>query len=191
MLILKGVSLELHELQKEHLPILFLWRNSDDFMELCSTRRNSVSLEDFKAELDFDLERDRHLQFMIVRKKDCIGTIYSYNLNRTDGHAFVTTYIAKSWRDIGCGAEAMVVFLEYLFREYGLHKVYAEVYSYNLDSLRAMTSGKFVEEGRFKEHRLHHNKRYDLIRLAFFRSQLKDFAPLVKRLTNRDPFDWI
>ena len=191
MQILKGASLELHELQEEHLPTLFLWRNSDDFMELCSTRRNSVSLEDFVAELDSDLKRDRHLQFMIVRKKECIGTIYSYNLNRTDGHAFVTTYIAKDWRDKGCGAEAVVVFLEYLFREYGLHKVYADVYSYNLESLRALTSGRFIEEGRFREHRLYHNERHDLIRLAFFRSQLRDFVSLVKRLTNSDLSAWI
>lgn len=191
MRILKGVSLELHELQEEHLPILFLWRNSDDFMESCSTRRNSVSLEYFKAEIDFDLKRDRHLQFMIVRRKECIGTIYSYNLNSTDGHTFVTTYLAKDWRNKGCGAEVVVVFLEYLFREYGLHKVYAEVYSYNLESLRALTSGRFVEEGRFRDHRLHHSKRHDLIRLAFFRSQITDIASLVKKLTNRDPCFWL
>lgn len=191
MQILKGASLELHELQEEHLPMLFLWRNSNDFMELCSTRRNSVSLEDFKTELDSDLKRDRHLQFMIARKNEYIGTVYSYSLNRTDGHAFVTTYLAKDWRDRGCGAEAVVVFLEYLFRKYELYKIYAEVYSYNLESLRALASGKFVEEGKFRGHRLYRGERHDLIRLAFFRSQLRDFAPLLKRLTNRDPFDWI
>jgi len=189
--ILKGASLELHEFQEEHLPILLLWRNSDDFMELCSTRRNHVSPEEFSAELNSDLKRDRHLQFMIVRKNECIGTIYSYNLNRTDGHVFVTTYVAKVWRDKGYGAESVITFLEYLFREYGLHKVYAEVYSYNLESLRALTSGKFIEEGRFLGHRLYHNERHDLIRMAFFMSQFKDFVPLVKRLTNRDPLAWI
>mgnify|MGYP003393517102 CR=1 FL=1 len=191
MQILKGAHLEIQELQEEHLPILFLWRNSSDFMELCSTRRNFVSLDEFRSELSYDFSRDRHLQFMIVRKGECIGTIYSYSLNRTDGHAFVTTYVAKDWRDKGCGAEAMAIFLEYLFREYGLYKVYAEVYSYNLESIRALTSGKFVEEGRFCGHRLHNGERHDLIRLTFFRSQLKDFAALVKKLTKRDPFDWI
>lgn len=186
MQILKGASLELHELQEEHLPILFLWRNSDDFMGLCSTRRNVVSLDEFQKELQSDFSRDRHLQFMIVRKDEYIGTLYSYNLNRTDGHAFVTIFIAEAWRDRGYGAEAMVVFLECLFREYELHKVYAEVYSYNLESLRALTSGMFVEEGRFRGHRLYQSERHDLIRMAFFKSQVKDFTLLVKKLTNRD-----
>ncbi|MBU6490731.1 GNAT family N-acetyltransferase [Patescibacteria group bacterium] len=185
MRILKEASLELHELQKEHLPILFLWRNSDDFMGLCSTRRNVVSLDEFKKELQSDFSRDRHLQFMIVRKDEYIGTLYSYNLNRTDGHAFATIFIAEGWRDKGYGAEAMIVFLEYLFREYRLYKVYAEVYSYNLKSLRALTSGRFVEEGRFRGHRLYQGERHDLIRMAFFESQVEDFAPLVKKLTSR------
>lgn len=111
MRILKGASIGLHELQKKHLPILCLWRNSDDFMELCSTRRNAISLKGFRVELDSDLKRDRRYQFLIVRGGEYIGTIYSYKLNRTDGHVFVTTYLAKSWRGNGYGAEAMIVFL--------------------------------------------------------------------------------
>lgn len=185
MQILKGASLELHELQEEHLPTLFEWRNSDDFMALCSTRRNQVSLGEFKAEISSDLKRDRHSQFLIVRKGEYIGTIYSYNLNRTDGHTFVTIFIVESWRNKWYGAEAMVVFLEHLFREFVLYKVYAEVYSYNHESLRALMSGKFIEEGRFRGHRLYGGKRHDLIRLAFFRSQLSDSARLVERLAGR------
>ncbi|OYV63507.1 MAG: hypothetical protein B7X03_01675 [Parcubacteria group bacterium 21-58-10] len=191
MRILKGASLELHELQEEHLPVLFLWRNSVDFMGLCSTRRNLISPEEFRIELKSDFRRDRHSQFLIIKKKECIGTVYSYKLNRTDGYTFITIFIAKPWRNKGYGAEAMVVFLEYLFREFGLYKVYAEIYSYNHKSLRALMSGKFIEEGRFRGHRLYHEERHDLIRLAFFRSQLGDFASLVKKLTNRDLLAWM
>lgn len=191
MLILTGRRLELHELQEEHLPTLFLWRNSSDFMELCSTRRNLVSLEEFRKELDCDLKRDRHCQLLITKRKECIGTIYSYNLNRTDGHVFVTTYLAEMWRSKGYGAEAVIVFLEHLFREHGLHKVYVEVYSYNHDSLNVLMNGGFVEEGRFHDHRLHNGERHDLIRLAFYRSQIRDVTSLIKKLVGRDPLDWI
>lgn len=185
MRVLKGTFLELHELQERHFPALFSWRNADDFMRLCSTRRNPVSPEEFREEMRRDINKDRHEQFMIVRDKECIGTIYSYNLNRTDGHVFVTTFVAGPWRNRGYGARSMVVFLEYLFREFGLYKVYADVYSYNSESLNALASGGFAEEGRFRGHRLYHDERYDLIRLAFFRSQLRVFARLVRRLTGR------
>ncbi|MCX6787287.1 MAG: GNAT family protein, partial [Candidatus Kaiserbacteria bacterium] len=189
--ILKGVSLELHELQEEHLPTLFLWRNTADFMALCTTRRNTVSLEEFRAELTDDLKKNRHIQFMIVRKGEYIGTLYSYNLNRTDGHVFVTTFMAESWRSRGYGAEATLVFLEYLFREYKLYKVYAEVYSYNPKSLSSLISGGCIEEARFRGHRIHNSERHDLIRMALFRNQLESIIPAMKKLTNRDPLDWI
>ena len=115
MVIMMGKNLELYELQEKHLSTLFLWRNSDDFMKLCSTRRNTVSLHEFEAELASDLRRDRHIQFLIVRKEEYIGTIYSYNLNLTDGHVFVTIYIAESWQSRGYGAEAMIVFFRVPF----------------------------------------------------------------------------
>lgn len=191
MRILNGRSLELHELQEKHLPTLYLWRNSSDFMELCSTRRNRISAKAFQAELQCDLKKDRHRQFLIVRKGELIGTLYSYNLNRTDGYAFVTIFIAEQWRSGGYGAQAMIVFLEYLFREHGLHKVYAEAYSYNSESLRALSSGGFVEEGRFVDHRLLREKRYDLVRFAFFKRQVGERASLVKKITGRDPSSWL
>lgn len=191
MQILKGRSLELHDLREDHLQVLFSWRNDADFMRLCSTRRNSVSIEEFKTELTSDLGKDRHTQFLIVRSGEYIGTMYSYNYNRTDGHAFVTTFLCGLWRNRGCGAEAMIVFLEYLFREFGLYKVYADVYTYNRESLNALTSGGFTEEGRFRGHRLYGGERYDLVRLAFYRSQIAGFANLVQKLTNRDPSAWI
>ena len=182
---LKGRSLELQEFQKEHLPVLFSWRTRDDFMSLCSTRRNLVSLDEFRLELEYDFKKDRHLQFLIKKEEEYIGTLYSYNLNRTDGHVFVTVYLPPLWRGMGYGAEAMIIFLDHLFREYDLHKIYADVYSYNRKSLRALISGGFIEEGRFREHRLHLNERHDLIRLALFRSRALTFAPLVKNLAKR------
>lgn len=160
-------------------------------MELCSTRRNSVSLEEFRVEIDHDFNRDRHLQFVILKNQKYVGTIYSYNLNRTDGYVFVTIYIARPWRNNGYGIQAVAVFLEYLFREFGLHKVYAEAYSYNHESLNALMTGGFVVEGRFRGHRLYCGERFDLLRLALFRGQVRNFAPIVKKLTGRDPVDWI
>ncbi len=191
MRILNGRSLDLHELKEEDVSTLYLWRNSSDFIRLCSTRRNLVSLEEFRTELQSDLKKDRHRQFLIKRKSEFIGTIYSYNLNQTDGHVFVTIFIAEPWRNNGYGAEAVIVFLEYLFREHSLHKVYAEAYNYNTESLHALASGGFIEEGRFVDHRLFHGKRYDLVRLAFFRRQVSESSTLVERVTGRDPSYWL
>ncbi len=185
MVVLSSRNLDLYEIQDEHVPQLFLWRNEDDFMTLCSTRRNRVSLQEFEAELRMDLSRDRHCQFMVVKRGKRIGTVFSYGLNRTDGHAFVTIYFPRKWRRKGYGAEAMVALLEYLFRECQLYKVYAEVYAYNSESLDALRTAGFIEEGRFHGHRLHSGERFDLVRFALFRTQFNDAAATVRRLIAR------
>lgn len=184
MLILKGRRIWLKEITNEDVDILYEWRNDFNFMSLCSTRRNKVSFDDFKKEIAIDFNWDRHLQCLILKEKIPVGTIYSYNLNRTDGYVFVTTYIAAGYEKVGFGTESFAIFLLHLFQSLLLHKIYVEVYSYNKHSLGCLRKAGFVEEGRFKGHRLHQNKRHDLIRLAFFQKEIARFKNFIDRLQN-------
>lgn len=182
-IVLHGRRIELRAIEDVDIPVLCEWRNSERFMDLCSTRRNSVTIQEFRDELQRDFSRDRHVQMLICKGEIPIGTIYSYNFNQTDGYVFVTTFLTESCGKKGYGAEAFAVFMFYLFHEFGLHKIYTEAYSYNNESLSAMKNAGLVEEGRFCEHRLFNGNRYDLIRLAFFRSRLDELKKFVERLT--------
>ena len=86
---------------------------------------------------------------------------------------------------MGYGAEAFALFMLHLFENLDLHKVYAEVYSYNEFSLSCLKSAGFVEEGRFKGHRLLNGKRHDLVRLAFFSTELPRLRRFIDRLVVR------
>lgn len=185
MIELRGRRICLHEISDIDLPILHEWRNDPRFMNYCSTRRNHVSLEEFKEELSRDFKRDRYLQCLILGGDRAIGTIYAHGVNQTDGHAFITTYLAPDYEKIGYGAEAFALFLFYLFQELQLYKVYTEVYSYNEHPLRCLKDTGFVEEGRFKGHRLYQRERYDLVRLSFFRDELPRLKKFVGRLTRK------
>lgn len=175
--------LSLRIINENDLPILHLWRNSDQFMTLCSTRRNTVTFDEFRHELAADFERDRHAQYLILRKGIPIGTIYSYNLNKTDGYVFTTIYLVNEHTRKGYGVIAFALFMNYLFQSQNLHKIYTEAYSYNVSSLQAMRNAGFVEEGTFKEHRLLNGRRYHLVRLAFFRDSLPNLQRFLTRLT--------
>jgi len=168
------------------LPILLKWRNDNNFIRLCSTRRNKVTAEQFIRELSLDFAHDRHLQYLIIRLSDDVplGTIYDYNYNQTDKHAFVTIFICDEFESMGYGAEAFGIFCHHLFNVYSLYKIYVEVYAYNEHSLKCLKGGGFVEEGRFKGHRWLGGQRFDLIRLALFAPahRLNDF---VRRLTRQ------
>ena len=165
--------LVLQEITGDDFSILHAWRNESRFTTYCSTRRNQVSAEDFRRELASDFNRDRCLQCMILHRGIAIGTIYAYGMNHTDRYAFVTTYLTASAEHRGYGAEAFVFFVEYLFEQLDLYKIYSEVYEYNTHSLSCLrNAGLFSEEGRFKGHRKIGNQRYDLIRFACFRVDL-------------------
>lgn len=158
-----------------NLNTLLKWRNSEPFLRFCTSRRNMVTLDEFKVELSADFSKDRFCQMIIFKKStgEALGTIYCYNLSKQDGYAFVTIFMADDSKSIGYGAEAFALFCNHLFDLIPeLHKIYAEVYGYNLESMSCLKNAGFVEEGRFKEHRLHNSKRYDLVRFAFFRRDL-------------------
>ena len=161
---------------------LFEWRNSESYLRLCSVRRYTVSFEKFKTEIETDFKRDRHTQSIISKDEKPIGTIFSYNFNKIDGHAFFTAYIEPDFEKKGYGAIAVVIFLIKFFEAFPvLYKVYVEVYDYNNISLKSLVNGGFKTEGVFKEHRLVDGKRYDLIRLAFYRSDLDTAYKLVSK----------
>lgn len=177
-----GCRVVLRQIQPSDLEILWNWRNDPHFLQFCSVRRKLVGIEDFDEELGRDFLRDRHEQFLIYKKSDPnnpIGTIYSYNLNRVDGYAFVTVYLNKESEKKGYGAAATAVFFQYLFETFSLFKIYIEVYEYNAQSLNPLLKGGAVEEGRFRKHRLFGDKRWDLIRLAVYQDQLDS----IRRIT--------
>ncbi|MBI4993546.1 GNAT family N-acetyltransferase [Candidatus Wolfebacteria bacterium] len=164
----------LRPMEEKDLSILHQWRNDGDFIQYCSVRRYPVEYEEFINELQKDFKNDRHRQFIIELQKErkVIGTTYSYNFNSIDGYAFITIYLEERYRYRGYGAEAVALFLRFLFESYPLYKIYMEVYDYNQHALSILQNASFEEEGRFKEHRFFREERYDLIRFAFFQKSL-------------------
>lgn len=173
-------------LKSEIQSVLLPWRNSADFQDLCSNRRNNVDFHAFEKELAYDFSHDRHEQYLIRKKqnKEPIGTIFSYNYNRVDEYIFVTTYISEPFQGAVYGAEAHALMLRQLFERHHLHKVYCDVYGHNTLSLRTLKNAGYQIEGSFREHcKNRDNSRSDLIRLSIFSSQKKTVIDFVDRIT--------
>ena len=154
------------------MPILLKWRNSFDFRSYCTMRRDAVDMDQFRMELDRDFKFDRHLQLMICRVPDgqAVGTIYSYNLNSGDGHVFITMYIDDAYRNSVFAIRALALFASYLFEEFGLYKIYCEVYSHNKACLPLFERSGWTKEGVFTGHKKIGDNRSDLVRFTFFAS---------------------
>lgn len=174
----------LQPIRQDDLQLLHRWRNDEDYCRLCSIRRSEIDYSKFVLELERDFKNDRHEQFLIFEKdrQEAIGTIFSYNLNRTDGYAFITLYLEKPYRGRGRGIEAAIIFCKYLFQKFGLYKIYFETYSYNRFSLNILRKIGITEEGCFKGHRFLEGKRYDLFRFAAFSEDIGKTEDLLRRL---------
>ncbi len=170
MTVLRSKRIVLRSVEANDMLVLWSWRNSTDFKTNCSTRRNSLTLEEFIEEWNSDMARDRLVQFIIFVKERAVGTIYAYSMNKTDEHVFFTTFIEKPFQGLGYGPEAVALFIKYLFDNFPIYKVYTDVYSYNTQSLLCLRKGGFIEEGKFVGHRLFEGVRYDMYRLSLFRN---------------------
>lgn len=189
MIVKEGRRIILRQIQKSDLESLWHWRNDPRFMNLCSARRQAVGFDDFKQELAYDFSHDRHVQCVIIRKKDAahMGTIFSCRFNQSDGYLFVTTYLDGKYEKKGYGAWAFGMFCQHLFENYALHKIYTEVYDYNNYSLRTMLNAGLLEEGRLREHRLFQGQRKDLLILAFYRNKLDALRQFNERVNKPRP----
>jgi RimJ/RimL family protein N-acetyltransferase len=174
----------LRPISESDLQILHAWRNTDSYMSLFVNRRNLASFEEFKFEFKKDLERQRHVQFLIVFKKtgEPIGLIYSYNANMIDGYVFMGTYIDDRFQRRGYGALATILFIKHLFDVYPIQKICLDIFSYNTASISGSVNLGFAKEGEFIRQRFWFGKYWNIIRLALFREDTTKIDSLYEKL---------
>jgi RimJ/RimL family protein N-acetyltransferase len=179
-------DLALRPVTDADLQVLHEWRNSDSYMALFVNRRNIVSLDEFKVEYKKDLERQRHVQFLIVSSKtgESLGLIYSYNANMIDGYVYMGTYIDDRFQKRGYGAMASVLFIKHLFDVYPIQKICLDIFSYNAASISGSMNLGFTKEGEFVRQRFWFGKYWNIIRLALFREGCSKIDLLHEKLTS-------
>lgn len=98
-----------------------------------------------------------------------IGFVISYGYSPNDGHIKVMEYMEPEFRSTGLGGIAILRFLQMLFENYSLRKVYTEVYAFNDESIKAHIGAGFEEEARLKEYRYYKGKYWDFITYSITR----------------------
>ncbi len=188
---ISGKYVTLTPFLKSETQQVYQWRNSKDYIELCTNRRYVVTYDKFLSELEYDFNYSRHEQYIIKRKSDSapVGTIFSYGYNSYDGFMFVTTFIDKPFKGSLFGVEAHLLMIYQLFSRFdNLFKIYCDAYSDNNNSLNIMKKGGYEIEGIFKNQKKNvDNSREDVVRLAIG-SNKKDYVlDFIFRIGNTVP----
>jgi RimJ/RimL family protein N-acetyltransferase len=171
MNVLETKRLILRPVKNEDLNILSKWRNTDDFLEFVSSRKNIKC----------------NLQFMIYLKKDDepVGIVYTFSYNKLDGYMFLNVFIGKEYRQMGYGAEACIMTICYLFDSFPIYKIYCDALSSNIQSILMMRGAGLEQEALLKGHRLYNGVRYDVVRFAVHQHNLGFIRKLQRRFQNR------
>ena len=172
-------NLWLKKIEKSDFNTLYTWRNDTVFLDNCSYRNKVRNKKEFIAELEIDFETDRHLQAIIFKIEEPIGTIFSYNYNADDKYCFVTTFVHGERKSLGYGLKAFILFCKYHFDNFKLFKIYADVYEFNKNSLNLFLKKKIPLEGVFKQQKVFKNKRYDVYRFALYIEHIDELLKYV------------
>jgi RimJ/RimL family protein N-acetyltransferase len=169
-------SVELTALQEHDYELLCSWRNSPDFLRLCTQQSGPIALKDFPEELKYCFLRGRHCQSIIRdRRGNPLGTVFSYDYSERNKYCFVTIYLANS-KSTGAGVAAALKFCNALFRHFAIHKIYFDVHEHN-SMVRSMLQRCGLNiEGQFKGHTRFNGIRYDTFRFALYKDTLDDLT---------------
>jgi RimJ/RimL family protein N-acetyltransferase len=82
----------------------------------------------------------------------------------------------------------LLLFVNFLFEEFGFIKIYSDVIDYNLDAFRSVVGRWMEHEGVLRDHERHRGRRWDLHILSLWRDRFeRDRERLLDRVTHQLP----
>ena len=177
----RGRSVVLRPVTEADYQVLYSWRVDSEFVALWQTpNRRIPTLRDDVPELEHWLA-DGITLLVADRQTGLVsGFTRAYNLNLTDGWAWLQAYLVPEARLRPFQvAEAAALFTSYLFNMFPLRKLYSEVNAYNETALRLCQRLGFREHGRLPEHTWYRDCFWDLVLFSLTR---EEWAEQVERV---------
>uniref|UniRef100_A0A7C5RIP4 N-acetyltransferase n=1 Tax=Fervidobacterium thailandense TaxID=1008305 RepID=A0A7C5RIP4_9BACT len=78
-------------------------------------------------------------------------------------NSYITFYVSAEVRGKGYGKRMLEFALSYARNEMNLHRLTAEVYEYNIPSIKLLESVGFELEGRLREAKYHEGRYWDIL----------------------------
>ncbi len=170
-----GKKTRLRALEKSDLAKVWEWVNDEEVMwfwgEPCNTQ-SLAEVEQWFGRLQ-EAAGYSSKQFIIERKEGTpIGRIFYEYLDIKHRRAEVGMQIGeKEYWGRGYGTDAMITFLDYLFNELGLHRVYLRLQSYNTRALKCYEKCGFTQEGILRHNSFTRGEYYDDVAMGILRDE--------------------
>lgn len=173
--IIKGIKVDFRQIRKEDLVILRDWRNAKGIREYNTqfTLLNMINQKKWFEQL-CNKNSDR-VMFMVTNKtKKPIGVCGFIHLNKIDHCADVAIIIGEqNVHGRGIGSEVLYMLTKYGFDHLGLHRIGAEIFSYNTISIQLFKKLSFKREVTLRESLWRDGKWWDVYVFSLLKSEQK------------------
>jgi acyl carrier protein len=106
-----------------------------------------------------------------------IGWTSAWKLEPNSGYAYIGMIMDPAYVATGLGAEASVLFVNWIFTNFSYRKLYSEALDYTVESFQSSVGRFFHEEGVLRAHEYYQGRYWDLHILALYRDDWTRIAP--------------
>lgn len=170
---LKGKNVILRQIEESDLESFRDWRNSDIIRP---NLREYRPLNMLNQKTWFQsLSSSNHMMFAIESEKQLIGCCGLTYIDWKNGYAEVSIYIGyKKWQRKGYASDSLQLLLNYGFNELRLHRIFATIFSYNIESIKLFEKNGFKFDGVIRESRYWNGKFYNEIIYSILSNEYKN-----------------
>ena len=172
-------SVSLRPLEPDDLETLFEWHRDVDIDAWSgwTPRYSRARFEQRYGDLLREPPED-FVMFGIEWADDLVGYIELAEISRIHRRGAVGFVVAsRGARRHHVGTDAVILLCDYAFHLEDLDRVYAEVYPFNVPSIRLLEGVGFAQEGVLRQHDVHQGRRQDVVVLGLSRSEFEALHP--------------
>lgn len=166
-----GNFVYLRPVRREDYEDLYSWRIDTEHLHRWSPTRRLVTFDEFIAELNNHISSSLLLTAIEVKTGDAVGFVQVYGASPIDGFAHLLIYVDPDYWNRGYAVEIGLLVTRHLFQNYGMRKIYAEVYEFNEQSRRLVERLGFVLEGTRRKHLWYNDRFWDVYLYALYREE--------------------
>ncbi len=152
---MKGKNIFFRAPEPEDLEILYKWENDTSIWYLSNTLTpfSKHLLQEYILSADQDIFAVKQLRMMIAKNDDqkVVGSIDLFDFDPANQRAGIGILIDSEFQHLGFAKESVALLLTYCFEILGLHQVFCNITSDNLNSIALFEKAGFKRSGTKKE----------------------------------------
>jgi len=109
--------------------------------------------------------------FVVKRDEEVVGWVKLYNIRWFNRTAYITFYLYPEFRGKGISKMMLKEFVNLCFSTLNLNRLTAEVYSYNIRSIKVLEALGFRNEGCLRKARYYNGSYHDIFIYGLLREE--------------------